>query len=711
MDEIHKQTGYTYAGESNFTQYSHRVSISAHKAPLIVVLDSIFRDQPVTFEIVGMGIIINRRPVRDQNVHGWVFNDKREPLEGVTILVRGEPMTAAVSRVTGEFSIHMHFADDRLVISSVGYEMQEVEPREGEDAVVYLKERIGELSDVVVVHNGYTEKTLKASTGSSDVVGTTLISRRVSTSLLDRIDGVTSSVLFNKNIQANTNQSSITIRGRSTIFANPNPLIVIDNFPYYGDIGNINPEDVESVTILKDAASAAIWGAFSGNGVIVITTKKGRINQSPKWSFTTSQTIGEKPDLYYQPALSSSDYIDIQQFLYRNKFYAGVLSPFQHGAVTPAVEIFDATSKGVLSSGDSAAQINALKGQDVRRDLNKYFYQRSLNSQYVLNVSGGGPKNTFYLSGGFDENRSDLVRNLYKRVTLNGSNTYLVLQDKMEVTTGVSFANSKFYNNNTTSSNLFYPYASFADANGNPLPINVGFKNSYIDTAGGGQLLDWHYVPLNELKNSDNIANLADYRINVGLKYMVRKGLDLRVYYQYGWGDSISSNYQNIQTFYTRNLINSYAQFNNGLFFYPVPQGGILDEVRNTYTANSARLQVNYQDSLFRHGLLNAAGGAELRDIEGESRRTRLYGYEKGVGISAPVNYDTLWPQYPSFGTAKIPYYNVNGSTAERYISYYINGDYTYLGRYTVSASARWDESNLFGVKTNQRGVPLWSVG
>jgi len=711
LDEIHKQTGYTYAGESNFAQYSHRVSISARKAPLSMVLDSIFRDQPVTYEIVGAGIVINPRPVRDQNVHGWVFNDKREPLEGVTILVRGEPMTAAVSRVTGEFSIHMHFADDRLLISSVGYEMQEVMPREGEDAVVYLKEKIGELSDVVVVHNGYTEKTLKASTGSSDVVGTALISRRVSTSLLDRIDGVTSSVLFNKNIQANTNQSSITIRGRSTIFANPNPLIVIDNFPYYGDIGNINPEDVESITILKDAASAAIWGAFSGNGVIVITTKKGKLNQAPKWSFTTSQTIGEKPDLYYQPVLSSADYIDIQQFLYRNKFYNGALSPFQHLAVTPAVEIFDAASKGMVSAGDSASQINALKGLDRRRDISRYFYQRSLNSQYALSVSGGGTKNTFYLSGGFDENRSNLVRDLYKRVTLNGSNTYLVLQDKMEVTTGVSFANSKFYNNNTGVIPAIYPYLKLADANGNPLPINFGLKNSYIDTAGGGQLLDWHYVPLNELKNSDNTTNLADYRINVGLKYMIRKGLDVRAYYQYGWGDSISSNYQSVQTYNTRNLINSYAQYNNGLFSFPIPQGGILDEIRNTYTANSARLQVNYQDSLFRHGLINLAGGAEIRDIEGESHRTRLYGYEKGVGISVPVNYDTLWPQYPSFGTAKIPYYNVNGSTAERYISYYLNGDYTYLGRYTLSASARWDESNLFGVKANQRGVPLWSVG
>ncbi|WP_431214821.1 hypothetical protein ACQ86N_08725 [Puia sp. P3] len=209
------------------------------------------------------------------------------------------------------------------------------------------------------------------------------------------------------------------------------------------------------------------------------------------------------------------------------------------------------------------------------------------------------------------------MRNLYKRATLNGSNTYLVLQDKMEVTTGVSFATSKFYNNNSGVVPGSYPYARYADASGNPLPINFGLKNSYIDTAGGGQLLDWHYVPLNELKNSDNTTNLADYRINVGLKYAVRKGLEIRVYYQYGWGDSISSNYQSLQTYSTRNLINSYAQYNNGLFSFPIPHGGILDEVRNTYTANNARLQISYQDSLFDHGSLNAVGGAEIRGYRG----------------------------------------------------------------------------------------------
>jgi len=711
LEDIRLLTGYTYAGEATWVQYSHRVSFSVRKAPLRQVLDSCFKDQPFTYEIVGNSISIQARPPKELVVHGWIYNEKREPLEGVTILVRGELSAAAVTKVNGEFSIRTRFADDKLLISSVNYEPQELQPDDSKDMMIYLREREGLLNDVVVVNNGYQEKSRKGTTGAFEVVNTELIDRRVSTNLLDRIDGVTNSVLFNKNIISGTNQSAVTIRGRSTIFANPNPLIVIDNFPYYGDISNINPEDVESITVLKDAAAAAIWGAFSGNGVIVITTKKGKLNQAPKWSFTTSQTIGEKPDLYYQPILSSSDYIDIQQFVYWKGGYSGQLTSFQHGAVSPAVAIFDATRRGVISPADSANRINGLKGIDTRRDLNKYFYRQSLNSQYSLNVSGGGPRNQFFLSAGYDENKSNLVRNLYKRVTLYGNNTYMLVPDKLELSTGLSFSTSKSYLNNTGGSVVTYPYAQLVDANGNPRPVNFGLKNSYIDTAGGGQLLDWHYVPLNELKNADNTVQLADYRINLGLKYIIRKGLDIHVYYQYGWGDSIGSIYQNMQTYYTRNLINSYAQYSNGMFTFPVPMGGILDEQRNTYAANNARLQVNYQDTLFRQGLLNVIGGAEVRDLEGEGHRTRLYGYEKGIAGSIAVDYATQWPQYAINNKLRIPYFDINGAISERYLSYYVNADYTFLGRYIFSASARRDESNLFGVKANNRGVPLWSVG
>src|SRR6185369_601880 len=94
------------------------------------------------------------------------------------------------------------------------------------------------------------------------------------------------------------------------------PLIVLDNFIYEGSIDNINPNDVESVTILKDAAAASIWGARAGNGVIVITTKKGKFNQKLKIDFNTSVLVTKKPDFFALPQMSVSDYIDIEQLIF-----------------------------------------------------------------------------------------------------------------------------------------------------------------------------------------------------------------------------------------------------------------------------------------------------------------------------------------------------------------------------------------------------------
>ena len=184
-----------------------------------------------------------------------------------------------------------------LIFSSVNYETQEVRAKEGKEVVVQLKDKVGELSECRRVAHGISRTSTEGRRPVRLTISIMSCSiRRVSPNILDRIDGISSGVLFNTNIVTGTNQSTITIRGRSTIFSNPNPLVVVDNFPYSGDINNINPDDVESITILKDASSASIWGALSGNGVIVITTKKGKLNQQPRLVFNTSETVGGKPN-------------------------------------------------------------------------------------------------------------------------------------------------------------------------------------------------------------------------------------------------------------------------------------------------------------------------------------------------------------------------------------------------------------------------------
>jgi TonB-linked SusC/RagA family outer membrane protein len=713
MDDLQVKSGVTYLGITSLIQSGHPVSFSVKDATLKDVLDLCFSGQPFTYKLVEGAITIMplEEPGKGTAIRGRVYDANNEPLPRITVQVRGDPATAVATEDNGAFRINTREAEPMLIVSSVNYETQEIRAKRGKEMVVQLKEKINELSDVVVLYTGFQQVRRRTTTGSFDDINNELLNRRISPNILDRIDGISSGVYFNTNIVSGTNQSTITIRGRSTIFSNPNPLLVVDNFPYSGDINNINPDDVETITILKDASAASIWGALSGNGVIVITTKKGQLNQKPKLVFNTSETVGGKPNLYYLPILSTKDYIGVEEYLFNQGYYNSTYFGALHNALTPVVNLLYQDSLGQITPGQEQAGIDALSTQDYRPGLGKYFYRPSLNSQVSLNLSGGGEHNHYFLSAGYDRDLSNLDRNEYDRVTINGNNNYLLLNGRLEVSTDLAFTASTTVNDNPGGTGVLYPYAQVADAHGNPLPVAVGLNEPYIDTAGGGQLLDWHYRPLQELQNADNPTRLTDYRINFGARFTIWKGLDLRAYYQFGRGSSDNPNYMSQQTYYTRNLINEFTQINNGVPNYIVPLGGILIENTASYTANNVRLQLNYADTLARNGLLDVIGGSEVRDIEGENSTMQLFGYDPGQEIGVPVDYANFYPQYSNGSLAKIPYNDSKLGTSERYLSYYASGMYTYLGRYILSGTIRRDESNLFGVNENQKGVPLGSLG
>src|SRR6185437_5903685 len=231
LDEIHTKTGYAYFGEGDWPKIAHKVSVSVRNASIRKVLDTCFFDQPVLYELDEKErfIFVRLRPKEERKVHGWIVDENRDPVGGASIVARGD--VSGVSNDDGEFELSTHFSDSKLSVSSIGYEPQELPlPPSGKDITITLRSRTKALIEAVVLHTGYQDVKRKASTGSFDEVDNDLLNRRVSTNVLDRIDGVTSGVLFNKNIVTSANQSAITIRGRSTIYANPNPLIVVDNF-------------------------------------------------------------------------------------------------------------------------------------------------------------------------------------------------------------------------------------------------------------------------------------------------------------------------------------------------------------------------------------------------------------------------------------------------------------------------------------------------
>ncbi len=636
------------------------------------------------------------------------------PLAGATVKIKNTEKGVSTD-TEGRFSLTADSSAAVLVISYLGFDTKEVTvklPQEG-TLEIMLDRKTGALQEVVV-STGYQEIPKERATGSFVRADNELLNRRVSTDIVSRLEDVVPGLVFNRK-----GSSSMSIRGQSTLHANAQPLIVIDNFPFDGDLNNINPNDVESITVLKDAAAASIWGSRAGNGVIVITTKKGRPG-IPQVAFNTNITVGERPNLFYQPRMSTADFIETERMLFNRGYYNSTENSLFKTALSPAVELLIAQRDGQISSAEVDAQLNAWKTLDVRTDYEKYLYRNSVNQQHSLSLNGGTGDQRYYVSAGLDRNLENLRRNGFSRVSLNATTTHLLLKQKLSLMTGIYYVNSQRDLNNSgpgsfelASGSALYPYAQLADANGNYLKTIRDYRNTYIQSALTQQpgLNDWSYSPLQELELADNRVSGTDYRVNAGLKYKVLPGLEAEALYQYQRNFNEGRNLQSEDSYYTRNEINTFSSVNNGTLTRAIPQGGILDLENGTATAHNLRGQLNF-DRSWKQNRLSALIGSEMRDMHILNATSRLYGYDNEHATSIPVDYVTRFATYvnpSSFRT--ISNNDSQSDVTDRYLSYYTNAAYTYKGRYTVSGSARIDQSNLFGVESNQRGVPLWSAG
>jgi TonB-linked SusC/RagA family outer membrane protein len=638
-----------------------------------------------------------------------------KPLHGATIKIKSSGVSASTDK-NGNFTIKTNDLNGIIAISFVGYKTVNIsfnETNQGPFRIALSGDK-STLKEVAVVSTGYETLNRERATGSFDLIDSALLNRSVSTNVLDRLNGVTGGLLFNQNLQAIPNASAISIRGTSSILANEQPLIVLDNFPYDGDPGNINPNDIQSVTVLKDAASASIWGVRAGNGVIVITTKKGKTNSPPVINFNSNLTISAKPDLFYTPQLTSAEFIGVEKFLFNQGHFYNLSDGYSY--LTPVVDLLYQNQNGQITAQQLNNQLNAFMHDDVRSDMEKYLYRKPVNQQYALSIAGGGNANKYYISAGFDDNLQPLVTNSYDRVTINANNTYTLIKNRLEWTAGLMFTQStaKANANNFIPST---PYEMLKDQQGNNLavvPSGGGLRGSYIDTAGSGKLLNWQDIPLND-NYADQTTTVTDYRFSNQLTLKILPGLQFSGQYLYEKGvTDIDIDYP-ANSYYVRNLVNTYSQIDpvSGQVTQGVPDGDIVDKNNSSYTLNTGRLQLNYDKQFAFDHHVTALVGFEASSNSSFGDTYTFYGYNPSTASNAnqSINFADYYQQYYGYNNGQIPTGLSSDGTIDRNRSYFANASYTYKKRYIISGSARRDESNIFGVSTNQKGVPLWSAG
>lgn len=642
-------------------------------------------------------------------VHGNVFEaSTHQPLQGVSVAVTGGSRTLTNS--SGEFTLQSRLQRPVLVLSHTGFRTLEI--KSDSSGIYFLVENIVSLK-TVTVSTGYQDLSGKSATGSFEKIDNTLFNRATTPDVLSRLDGVSSSVFFSKAAGKN----DIYIRGLSTINTGTAPLIVLDDFPYEGNISNLNPDDIESVTVLKDAAAAAIWGAKAGNGVIVLTSKKGGYGQKVRLTMNSTITIQQKPDVFYDKNfLNSSDFIDVEKFLFsKGRYDADLSNTSTRPVISPVVELLYDVRAGILSQSVADGRIDSLRGIDVRNDYTKYLYRNAAIQQYNGSLSGGSANVNFFLSAGYDKNLATATGNQNERATFY-SLTQIKPLRKLDVQAAINYTYNKTNNDNIgkivpgSGKNVLYPYASFADASGNALPVEYGYRSSYLDTAGGGLLLDWKYRPVDEMHLANNGDILQDILLKLGIKYQLTSSFSAEIKGEVERAqDEVRNNYS-IDSYFARNFINRYSQRSGTLINRNIPNGGILDRSNNTLSAYGLRAQLNYS-SRWKDHKLNFIAGSEIRNSHNASATGRTYGYNDNTLTFSNVDYISNFTLYGGLGTAAVP--DVSGFTdiLNRFVSFYSNAVYSFKERYTFSASARSDASNLFGVETNRKWTPLWSAG
>lgn len=758
--EIRKQTGYNVFWERDVLKASVTVNAEFKEASLTQVMEKCLEGKALTFTIQDNTIVIRKKEksivdkVMDYlkviDIRGKVLDENDKPLPGATVKVKGGAKVA-LTNTNGEFLLQGLPENAVLLISYLGYEEKEVSVN-GTFLSVNLVPASQSLEQVSIISTGYQNLKKSQLTGAYATIGRSTYQQSVPAAgnIIDNLEGRLSGLILNINQSRNSwadpsNTSPFVIRGVSTFQAIKKPLIVLNGYPTEVDIESINPYDIESVTILKDAASAAIYGVRASNGVVVINTRKGT-NGKPNIHFTTAVTFRPKPNFNKLNLAKGRDYINFEQAEaisnIENNFYSKDYIDMVNGTYTPVFSITDDLYNGKITQEEADRLFNELAAYDNTEDYKKIFIQNQLYQSYDFNVSGGGPGSTYFFGVNHQNNQGSDKFSGYHKTNINYRGTF-EFSKRVNLDVQTIYSNSKSKSVPVPDYTSFKPYQRFFDAGGNVLssyfaPFNesyYGIGQSY-GTIGAARneenmalgLYDEMFYPYQEMFESSTKTNSSLYRTQANLKVNLLSGLNLEMGGAFEKQVTKFIDFASENAYQTRIMLNYFASADpsTGRPVFGVPQGGVNKTTDSDVSAYTLRAQLTYNKLLSKKHDLSFLAGVEQRKNLSSSRLNTVFGYNgntltiKPTDLSLLGNYN-YFPEYNDIIVSGLSGFVFDQTNFEqffnetygddRFLSYYTNGAYSYDDKYSFTGSLRIDQSNLFGTDKKFRYTPLWSAG
>ncbi|WP_338840995.1 SusC/RagA family TonB-linked outer membrane protein [Flavobacterium ginsenosidimutans] len=737
IERIEYTTDYRFVYNVRSVDLTRVIDVNASDTSIEVVLGKIFNNTSTDFKVSGNHIILMpkktspevKKPVADFIVKGRVTDEKGMPLVGAAVADNGSGRGVNTD-FNGEYQIIAVSSETTLAYSYLGYVRQEIKV-EGRSVInVVLKEDVLELEGLVL-KTGYQDISEEKATGSfSSLKAVDFKEQRLSG--LDKI-------LEGRIVGYQDGR----IRGTTSMNTNATaPLYVIDGFPVENtrltpyatieeNLPSLNLEDIETITVLKDAAASSIYGARAANGVVVITTKKAKAGKT-NISFSSNLTV--TPYRNYTGNLTdSNDIIGLERgwadgnpnlkTANANTYAQSLLNNAVYTSL--GMQTILNGYAGNISQTEMNSRLDQLGGQGYKYfdDIAKYAKRDQYFMQHNLSLGKATENNTFNASLTYKNNQFEDIYTENESVGINLKNTtqinsWLSLDLGTYTNFGKGDTQSYFASQPDFTSGPGYkyqPYNQLVNNDGTNFVSTAAsrYNNFTLNSMQTYGLYNMDITPMDEFGR--NLVENKSFLNRTFAKFNVKfsKAFTYNAMFQYEFASDRASQLYDKNSYYVRSKVNGMVTIANNKAVYNLPYGDIVKETNQFSNAYNFRQQLNFNQIFAEKHDFSAIAGMEIRHSKQEYNDNTRYGYDSQTLGFAPINQADLLKVYGTVfgGYMSQSEFSLEKELQNRYVSVYGTGGYTYDRRYTLSGSIRWDRSNLWGTDSKYQNKPTWSTG
>lgn len=710
LNEIRKQTDVDFVFSDKIIAASKPVSINVENVSLEAALEECFKNQPVTFTIDHKMVTIEKRPASflriDQliiaRLSGTVKDTEGNPLPGASIAIKGTSKHV-ITDADGKFVLDGAQKGNLIVITYVGFVPQEVVWNGEGQLNVKLASNVQGLDDVIVVAYGTAKKS--TFTGSVSVVGSDKLSKIAGSGFAEALQGMGSGVNVTNNEGNPGGDTRIQIRGIASMSGASKPLYVVDGMPYDGQLNSISPSDIESISVLKDAAASSLYGSRAANGVVMITTKKGK-SSKPQINFRSAWGTSDNAVGNPVKANPSEQMLYTWEGMYNDQFYkygmnkaqAGdwasnnvlgkILKAVNNSAGQPSyVSPFKHINENyVLNDGNGNPYLNPnlqMIWDPSDYDVSDAVYSRKLRQDYGLDISGasGDGKTNYLFSGSYLDDKGFASNQYFKRYTFR-TNVTTQATDWLQLGGNIAYSGSRQNSSGSMRAQIFTTTMS------SPWLRNVDNTDWVYSEKTGERMFDYgSYInnffgihPLNNGGDYWNNPNDEDFNNNQRNMISTRFFANVKLPFDLNFKSSLGIDNNSTKQFLYGSAVHGSGQM--------APYGlAVLTSGGNATRNNTEVSSLTWNNLLtwnkkFGDHSFSALAGQELYN------NNLLYNNAYGEGIM----------QIGQFELNSTTKNWSNGSYRDRFSlsSYLGKVDYNFQDKYYLSASFRADGSSRF---------------